>query len=108
MNIDWSKMKTAADMAAEQAQAKYDAWKAERLERVNAIVVEVNGLRFDGDEESQNRMARAVAAADRLLDAVEWTLADNTVAVVTAQELKAACRLAGEEQTRIWNEGRPA
>lgn len=108
MNIDWSKARSPEDVSSERLKLAHDLWKAERLERVNAIVVEVNGLRFDGDEESQNRMARAVAAADRLLDAVEWTLADNTVAVVTVQELKAACRLAGEAQTAIWNEGRPA
>lgn len=108
MNIDWSKMRTAEQLAAEQAQANYDAWKAERQERVNAITVEVDGMAFDGDELSQGRMARAVAAADQMTEITEWTLADNTVAMVSVQTLKTACRLVGEEQTRIWNEGRPA
>lgn len=108
MSIDWSKLKTAATLAAEQAQADYEAWKAERQLRVNSITVEVDGMEFDGDELSQNRMARAVAGADLMTDTTEWTLADNTVAMVSVQTLKAACRLAGEEQTRIWNEGRPA
>ncbi|MFQ2371094.1 DUF4376 domain-containing protein, partial [Aeromonas caviae] len=75
---------------------------------ISGIVVEVDGLRFDGDEEAQNRMARTVAAADLMTETTEWTLADNTVATVSVQTLKTACRLAGEEQTRIWNEGRPA
>ena len=108
MNIDWSKMRTAEQLAAEQALADYDAWKTERQERVNAITVEVDGMEFDGDELSQNRMARTVAAADLMTETTEWTLADNTVATVSVQTLKTACRLAGEEQTRIWNEGRPA
>lgn len=108
MSIDWSKLRLPADMAAEQAQADYEAWKIGRMEKVDSIVVEVDGLRFDGDEDSQNRMARAVAAADSLLEATEWTLADNTIAMVSVQTLKIACRLAGEEQTRIWNECRPA
>ncbi len=108
MSIDWSKMRTPADLATERAQADYEAWKIGRMEKVGSIVVEVDGLRFDGDEDSQNRMARAVAAADSLLEATEWTLADNTIAMVSVQTLKIACRLAGEEQTRIWNEGRQA
>lgn len=107
-NIDWSKLITVADKQRQQAQADYQAWKAARLQAVDAITVEVDGLTFDGDELSQNRMARAVAGADLMTDTTEWTLADNTVAMVSVQTLKAACRLAGEEQTRIWNEGRPA
>jgi len=86
----------------------YLAWKAQREQLVAQIVVEVDGMTFDGDEESQNRMVRAVAAADLMSETTEWTLADNTVVTVTVQQLKTACRLAGEEQTRIWNEGRPA
>lgn len=43
-----------------------------------------------------------------MTETTEWTLADNTVAMVSVQTLKTACRLAGEEQTRIWNEGRQA
>lgn len=108
MSIDWSKMKSHDDVSAERWQLAYALWKADREERVRAIVVEVDGLHFDGDEDSQNRMARAVAAADSLLETTEWTLADNTIAMVSVQALKTACRLAGEEQTRIWNEGRPA
>ena len=108
MSIDWSKMRTPADLATEQAMADYEAWKAERQLRVNSITVEVDGMVFDGDELSQGCMARAVAAADLMTETTEWTLADNTVATVSVQTLKTACRLAGEEQTRIWNEGRPA
>lgn len=106
--IDWGKVITAEQRTEEQKIAGYHAWKAERDERVRAIVVEVEGLRFDGDEDSQNRMARAVAAAYLMTETTEWTLADNTVAVVPVQTIKTACRLAGEEQTRIWNEDRPA
>lgn len=108
MSIDWSKLRSAADIENERVLATYIEWKREREDRVRAIVVEVDGLRFDGDEDSQNRMARAVAGADLMTETTEWTLADNTIAMVSVQTLKIACRLAGEEQTRIWNEGRPA
>lgn len=108
MSIDWGEMQSPGEVSRERAQLAYDLWKSEREERVRAIVVEVDGLHFDGDEDSQNRMARAVAGADLMTETTEWTLADNTVAMVSVQTLKTACRLAGEEQTRIWNEGRPA
>ncbi|MFQ2372327.1 DUF4376 domain-containing protein, partial [Aeromonas caviae] len=74
---------------------------------ISGIVVEVDGLRFDGDEEAQNRMARIVAAADLMTETTEWTLADNGVTVVTIRQLKAALRLATEARTAIWNDGRP-
>jgi len=106
MSIDWSKMRTAEQLAAEQAQADYEAWKAERQERVDAITVEVDGMVFDGDEISQNRMARSVTASASLDEMTYWTLHDNSVVQVTAQQLKTACRLAGEAQTAIWNDGR--
>lgn len=86
----------------------YGEWKIERAAKVAAIVVEVDGMLFDGDENSQNRMGRAVAIADGLEDEVSWTLADNTVAQVTVAQLKQALVLASLEQTRIWNEERPA
>ncbi|MCX4037768.1 DUF4376 domain-containing protein [Aeromonas caviae] len=108
MSIDWSKMRTAADLAAEQAQAAYEAWKVERQARVDALVVEVDGLVFDGNEISTRRMADVIAAADDLADATEWTLADNRVVVVTVRQLKQALRLSTASRTAIWNDGRPA
>lgn len=103
-----AKGNTPAPADGPSVEQIYQEWKAERQQRVDAITVEVDGFIFDGDEVSQNRMARAVAAADSLQENTEWTLADNTVATVTVQQLKTACRLAGEEQTCIWNESRPS
>lgn len=107
-NINWDRKETVAQKEQKAAVAAYQHWKGNRHVAVSAITVEVDGMMFDGDEESQNRMACAVAAADLMSETTEWTLADNTVVTVTVQQLKTACRLAGEEQTRIWNEGRPA
>lgn len=108
MSIDWSKMRTPTDLATEQAKANYEAWKVERQARVDALVVEVDGLVFDGNEISTRRMADVVAAADDLANATEWTLADNRVVVVTVQQLKQALRLSTEARTAIWNADRPA
>ncbi|MNG92109.1 hypothetical protein D3C79_510290 [compost metagenome] len=107
MSIDWQKAITAEQRAAQQALAEYEAWKVGRQERVDAIVVEVDGLAFDGDEVSTRRMADVIAAADDLTETMEWTLADNSVAVVTIQQLKQALRLATASRTVIWNEARP-
>lgn len=108
MAINWGNKETVAQKEAKAASAAYQQWKSERQAAVDAITVEVDGMVFDGDEVAQTRMARAVTAADHLSETTEWTLANNSAVTVTVQQLKTACRLAGEEQTRIWNEGRPA
>lgn len=107
--LGWlAKGNTPAPADAPSVEQIYQEWKAERQQRVDAITVEVDGFIFDGDEVSQNRMARAVTAADQLTDTTPWTLHDNSVVTVTALQLKTACRLAGEAQTAIWSEGRPS
>jgi len=109
--LGWlAKGNTPAPADAPSVEQIYQEWKAERQQMVDAITVEVDGFIFDGDEVSQNRMARAVAvaAADAMTETTEWTLHDNSVAIVTVQQLKTACRLAGEAQTAIWNQGRPS
>jgi hypothetical protein len=75
--------------------------KAERADYVSKLVVTVDGMQFDGDETSQDRMARSIIALD-LDEKVQWVLADNTIAMVTRAQLRQALRLAGEAQTSIW------
>ena len=76
--------------------------KEEKRKHVSEIVVVTqNGNAFDGDEVSQNRMARAVTASERG-DETEWVLSDNSVVLVAHEELKEALRLSGEEMTRAW------
>jgi predicted HAD superfamily phosphohydrolase YqeG len=87
-----------AQKAIDDARA---AFKQERAQAVAAIVVEVDGLLFDGDETSQTRMARAaVAMTDE--ETIQWVLADNTVTQCTKAELIEALRLAGAAQTAVW------
>lgn len=85
--------------ALQRAQAK-----ARRDEAVQAITVTTAaGNTFDGDETSQNRMARAIIAL-RATDTptVPWTLADNTVINASAAELTEALALAGAAQAALW------
>lgn len=76
--------------------------KAERAQAVAAITVEVDGMVFDGNEAAQERMSRAVVLADSMDETTEWVLHDNTVAIVTADQLRRACRAAGKAQTALW------
>lgn len=76
--------------------------KAERAKIVSEIVVTTQaGNRFDGNEDAQNRMSRAINGA---LDgeSMPWILADNSMAMVSKEELREALRLAGLEQSRVW------
>lgn len=94
--------KTDEELAAETlAQAK-----AERADAVSKITVTVDGMVFDGDEISQERMARtitaAVATGEDMSATTTWVLADNTVAQVSITQLAQALRAAGEQQTALW------
>ena len=89
--------------AEELEKQKQEQWKAERQALVDAIVVDIDGMKFDGDEISQNRMARAMGLADSPDETTVWKLADNTFAQVTADQLRRGARAAGDEMTRIWN-----
>lgn len=81
--------------------------KQERANAVECITVEVDGMKFDGDETSQTRMGRTIAAAIALGVDIQtytqtWVLADNTIAQVTISQLAQALRLSGEAQTALW------
>lgn len=78
--------------------------KQERAAAVAAIKVTTStGRTFDGDEDSQARMARAVLIAQATgLTETTWTLADNSIATVTLPELTEALALAGQQQAALW------
>ena len=79
-----------------------DIAKAARYDLVKAIVVTTqSGKQFDGDEDSQSRMARAIASLDDG-ETITWVLADNAVVLIGRGELREALRLAGAEMSRIW------
>ena len=80
--------------------------KAERAALVEKATVEVDGLVFDADETSQNRLSRGITAALALGlgpdETTEWTLADNSSAQVTVQQMARALLAAGQYQTSVW------
>ena len=91
----------------EIAEQQLETAKAERAEAVSKIIVEVDGMKFDGDETAQTRMGRTISAAVALGVDINtytqtWVLADNTIANPTIKQLAQALKLAGEEQTKLW------
>lgn len=81
-----------------------DELKAARAEAVAAIKATVtSGKVFDGDEESQTRMARAIIGMQAAsVGTIEWTLADNTSTTVTLADLTEALILSGQQQAALW------
>ena len=93
--------------AAARPEVELTKAKEERAEAVSKLTVTVDGMVFDADETSQNRMSRVVAGAQALgvdLNTTTqiWVLADNTVATPTVAQLAQALKLAGEAQTALW------
>lgn len=95
--------KTAEQLAEEAREAA----KRERVAYVSGIKVTTqSGRIFDGDETSQNRMARAIVALNAQpqdpVPTITWVLADNTSVQATAAELTEALALAGAAQAAVW------
>lgn len=99
--IDWDLKVTNSQREAESAAIARQTDRIRRQAEVDSIVVELDGLHFQGDEVSQGRMLRR---ADTMVaeELVDWVLADNTVAQVTASQLRTAARLAIDRMGEIW------
>jgi len=87
-----------------RSQYRIESAKSVKIAEISRLTVETaNGKVFDGDETSQGRMLRAISIADITGETTtEWKLADNSVAIVTLDELKEALTLAGREMSNIW------
>lgn len=86
------------------AEISREEKKISRERAVSSIQVTVStGKVFDGDEDSQNRMARAIIGMNAVkADVITWTLADNSVVAATLAELTEALVLSGKEQANLW------
>lgn len=77
--------------------------KTDRATNVSKIVVEVDGMQFDGDEASQARMSRALQVAEITGESsTEWVLYNNTIATVTKEQLAQALSKALKQQGELW------
>lgn len=82
-----------------QKQAVLKQAKANKL---NTIVVDVDGIALDGNEVARANMMSTIMSAE-IIGQTEspWKLADNTVEIVTIFELKQALALSIQEVGRI-------
>lgn len=91
--------KKSDEAIAEINRAKAKQLRAQAVSEI--IVTTAAGNQFDGHEDAQNRMNRAVNILSDT-DLVPWVLADNTVANVGKAELLEALRIAGVAQSALW------
>ncbi|WKW23842.1 DUF4376 domain-containing protein [Campylobacter fetus] len=98
----------------------YELWKANRANAVERIEVTLNNCKlydsgdvddsviFQGDETSQNRIARALSVASSAnLTSTLWTAKNNKVYELKIEQLAQILLKAGQAQTQIWNTDRP-
>lgn len=113
----WEAEKARLEVEQAKAEAEYNkpenvaaralqAAKAERADLVEKSTVEIDGLVFDADETSQNRLSRGITVALALGlgpdETTEWTLADDSSAMVTVRQMARALLAAGQYQTSVW------
>lgn len=67
---------------------------------ISNITVLHNGVEYQGDEESQSRISRAINGLPEN-GTIEWKAKDNSKQILTKYDLKEILYLAGQEQTRI-------
>ncbi len=79
----------------------YDLFKSNRTKNIKNLTVVVDNMEFDACEDSQNRLARAVLSnsSDTI---IRWKLADNSVAIVTCEQLKQVLKATTDAQTSMW------
>jgi hypothetical protein len=81
--------------------------KALREEELENLKVQVDGMVFDADEISQNRISRILSTAYTLNQDIdttfkEWVLADNTISKVSIRQLSAVLEKASEKTSELW------
>lgn len=77
--------------------------KALRAAAVAGIVVEVDGLLFDGNEDAQRRMSNALTVSNLCgQETTPWVLADNSVREVSRAQLEKALVLSVQRMAELW------
>lgn len=77
--------------------------KKTRAVLVGTIEVLYQGIVYQGDETSQDRMSRAInGLPDDTTTTLYWKAKDNSRQELNRLDLKEILFLAGQEQTRIW------
>ena len=77
-------------------------YKAIRQNLIDNIEVTYNSTIYQGDEDSQSRMSRAINGLPDNTTTIKWKAKDNSSHELNKEDLKQILFLAGQEQTRIW------
>ena len=85
----------------------YNEWKTARNDAVDNIEVTYNNVVYQGDEKSQDRMARAIIALHDNTTTIDWVAKDNSITPLTKIDLQSILVQAGSIQSQLWNAGRP-
>ena len=86
-------------------EPKLKALKLLRNSKVSEITVTLeDGIKLDGDEESQNRIARAIAGLSNDTDTTGWIDANGNPQMLNRLQFKEALSLAGQAQTELFTQ----
>lgn len=100
----WCKGTAPTFTDEEVIEKEFVADKQIRDNEMASLTVEVDGYVLQADEESQNRMVRAILVLEKK-ETIQWVTADNELVMISKEQLEQALRKAVEAQTEIW--GKP-
>ena len=91
-----------SDEAAEITSHFRSVFKADRETTVATSTVTVDGMIFDADENSQQRLVVAILSAIDDEETTVWVLHDNSVVYLNRPQLKQALRACTLQMSSIW------
>lgn len=97
----WRKGAAPTFTNEEVIENEYIADKQVRDTEMASLTVEVDGCVFQADEESQNRMMRAILVLEKK-ETIQWVTVENELVMISKEQLEQALRKAVEAQTEIW------
>ena len=100
----WRKGSAPTFTVEEVIEKEFVADKQIRDNEMASLTVEVDGYVLQADEESQNRMVRAILVLQKK-ETIQWVTADDELVMISREQLEQALRKAVEAQTEIW--GKP-
>lgn len=93
--------------AYEELPDVFSAEKGQKLEQVGKIIVSIDiggtEVEFDGDETSQNRLARAyLVLTGKNLENTPWKTYNNAWVTLSKDDILEILYKAGAKQTELW------
>ena len=85
---------------AEVKESKINELKSIR-DTEEVMPIEVNGHLFDYDDKARERINAAIIALDLTQGTITWTLADNTVTNLTANDLKYVIAMVAQRSNEL-------